>query len=166
MGGFLLRWVWSVLLLVSLSGCGFHLRGGEMLSPALHTMRLVGDDKSDMYRMVAYRLKRAGVTLVEKSEIDGKPIPELQLGGISVTNQVASVDSHSQAVEYVMHFSTQYSIKVPEHEAQKFTANFTRTFLNKSSEALASSREQEQLTREMMEQTADLVLIQLSRVSF
>lgn len=65
-----------------------------------------------------------------------------------------------------MQFTTEYSITVPDHEPQKFTASFSRNFLNKSSEALASSREQEQRTREMQEQTADLILIQLNRVTF
>ena len=65
-----------------------------------------------------------------------------------------------------MRFSTQYSIKVPDEEPQVFNATFNRTFLNKSSEALSSSREQEQLSKEMQEQTADLILLQLSRVTF
>ena len=96
----------------------------------------------------------------------GQKVPQLTIGGINVVNQVVSVDSRSQAVEYNMQFTTEYSITVPDHEPQKFTASFSRNFLNKSSEALASSREQEQRTREMQEQTADLLLIQLSRVTF
>jgi LPS-assembly lipoprotein len=47
---------------------------------------------------------------------------------------------------------------------QKFSARFSRVFLNKSAQALASSREQAQLRHEMEIQTADLILIQLSRV--
>ena len=166
MGGTLIRWLLCLCLIAGISGCGFHLRGGEMLSPKLHTLRLTGDNKSDMYRLVASRLKRAGIKLVDSAEINGEPVPELSLGAISITNQVASVDSRSQAVEYIMQFNTQYVVTVPDHEPQKFTATFNRSFLNKSSEALASSREQEQLTKEMQEQTAELVLIQLSRIKF
>ena len=65
-----------------------------------------------------------------------------------------------------MQFNTEYTIAVPDHEPQKFNASFSRNFLNKSSEALASSREQEQRTREMQEQTADLIMIQLSRLKY
>ena len=125
-------------------------------------MHLIGDSRSDLYRLVATRLKRARIDLVA----GGEDVPQLTLGGIKVANQVVSVDSRSQAVEYNMQFTTEYSITVPDHEPQKFTASFSRNFLNKSSEALASSREQEQRTREMQEQTADLILIQLSRVTF
>lgn len=156
------RWLWLPLLGLLLGGCGFHMRGGELLPTQLHQLHLIGDSRSDLYRLVATRLKRARIDLVA----GGEKVPQLTLGGIQIVNQVVSVDSRSQAVEYNMQFTTEYSITVPDHEPQKFTAAFSRNFLNKSSEALASSREQEQRTREMQEQTADLILIQLSRVTF
>ena len=156
------RWLWLPLLGLLLGGCGFHMRGGELLPTQLHQLHLIGDSRSDLYRLVATRLKRARIDLVA----GGEDVPQLTIGSINVVNQVVSVDSRSQAVEYNMQFTTEYSITVPDHEPQKFTASFSRNFLNKSSEALASSREQEQRTREMQEQTADLILIQLSRVTF
>ena len=156
------RWLWVPLLGLLLGGCGFHMRGGELLPTQLHQLQLFGDNKSDLYRLVATRLKRARIDLV----VGGENVPQLTIGNIQVQNQVVSVDSRSQAVEYNMQFTTEYTITVPDHEPQKFTASFSRNFLNKSSEALASSREQEQRTREMQEQTADLILIQLSRVTF
>ena len=156
------RWLWLPLLGLLLGGCGFHMRGGELLPTQLHQLQLFGDNKSDLYRLVATRLKRARIDLV----VGGENVPQLTIGNIQVQNQVVSVDSRSQAVEYNMQFTTEYTITVPDHEPQKFTASFSRNFLNKSSEALASSREQEQRTREMQEQTADLILIQLSRVTF
>ena len=156
------RWLWLPLLGLLLGGCGFHMRGGELLPTQLHQLQLIGDNKSDLYRLVATRLKRARIDLV----VGGENVPQLTIGNIQVQNQVVSVDSRSQAIEYNMQFTTEYTITVPDHEPQKFTASFSRNFLNKSSEALASSREQEQRTREMQEQTADLILIQLSRVTF
>jgi LPS-assembly lipoprotein len=139
------------------------MRGGDVLPPQLHQLRLLGDRNSDLYRQVVIRLKRDNIELVSGS---GKDIPTLTLGATSVTNQVASVDSRSQAVEYNMQFNTSYTIEVPDYEPQKFNASFSRIFLNKSSEALASSREQEQRTQEMVVQTADLIMIQLSHMSF
>lgn len=157
-----LSWLFLLTAGLLLQACGFHLRGGELLPPQLTTLQVKGDDKSDLYRLVTLRLKRGGVRLVD----GGEEVPVLTLGGTAVSNQAATVDSRSQVVEYVMRFSTQYSIKVPDEEPQVFNATFNRTFLNKSSEALSSSREQEQLSKEMQEQTADLILLQLSRVTF
>jgi LPS-assembly lipoprotein len=158
----LTRWLLLPLLGLWLTGCGFHMRGDLDIPPEYMKVQLKGDNKSDLYRLVANRLQRVGVQLVP----GGENVPQLTLGNIQVTNQAVSVDSRSQAVEYNMQFNTEYSIVMPEHEPQKFNASFSRTFLNKSSEALASSREQEQRTREMQEQTADLILIQLSRLKY
>lgn len=158
----LVRWLLISLLGLWLTGCGLHMRGAVNIPPEYRKVQLIGDDKSDLYRMVTSRLKRVGVQVVE-GESD---VPQLTLGAIQVNNQVASVDSNSQAVEYVMLFNTKYSLTLPNHEPQSFNASFSRSFLNKSSEALASTREQEQLTHEMLEQTADLILIQLSRLKY
>ena len=150
-----------LLLSLGLSGCGFHMRGEESI-PSFRKVTLVGDDRDDLYRQVATNLRHVGVELVPPS--DG--IPSLKLGEMQVKNQVASVDSRAQNVEYLMLFNTEYTLHVPGHPDQRFNASFNRRFLNKSSEALASSREQEQLRDEMRKQTAALILIQLSRVKF
>lgn len=158
------RRLWLPILLAGLllQACGFHLRGGEVLPSQLTTLQVKGDDKSDLYRLVTLRLKRAGVALVAA----GDDVPVLTLGNTAVSNSGVSVDDRSQVVEYVMQFNTPYTLTVPAHEPQQFTASFSRTFLNKSAQALASSREQEQLNQQMQERTADLILLQLSRLSF
>lgn len=83
------RWLWLPLLGLLLGGCGFHMRGGELLPTQLHQLHLVGDSRSDLYRLVATRLKRARIDLVA----GGEKVPQLTLGGINVVNQVVSVDS-------------------------------------------------------------------------
>ena len=155
------RLVVLLLLGLTLAGCGFHMRGGDSV-PSIRELALIGDERDDLYRSVAMRLQRVGVKLVPATD----KVPQLKLGEMQVKIQVASVDSRAQTVEYLMLFNTEYVLTVPDHTAQRFTAGFNRTFLNKGSEALASSREQEQLKDEMREQTAELILIQLSRVKF
>ena len=161
------RLVCGVMVLVSLllTGCGFHMRGSmdeKLLPSQLKAIHVEGDDRSDIYRLVTTRLRHSGVKLVDNSD----EVPVLNLGNISVSNSAASLDNRSQVVEYVMLFNTDYSITLPHKPLQKFSARFSRVFLNKSSQALASSREQAQLRNEMEVQTADLILIQLSRVVF
>ena len=161
------RLVCGVMILVSLvlTGCGFHMRGSmdeKLLPSQLKAIHVEGDDRSDIYRLVTTRLRHSGVKLVDSSD----EVPVLNLGNISISNSAASLDNRSQVVEYVMLFNTDYSITLPHKPLQKFSARFSRVFLNKSSQALASSREQAQLRNEMEVQTADLILIQLSRVVF
>lgn len=156
-----------ILVSLMLTGCGFYLRGSgdineKLLPDNLKTIHVVGDDRSDIYRMVTSQLRHSGVKIVNSS--DG--VVELNLGNINVSNTAASRDNRSQVVEYLMMFNTDYTITLPNQSPQKFSARFSRVFLNKSAQALASSREQEQLRSEMEKQTADLIMIQLSRVIF
>ncbi|WP_421240888.1 LPS assembly lipoprotein LptE [Aeromonas enteropelogenes] len=160
MGSIFTRWMAIMLAALLLQGCGFHKRGTGI--PAeLMTMKVVGDNKSDFYRQVTTRLKAAGVTLADK-----EGIPVLTLGGIASSSQVASVNALGADTEYVLGFSTRFTVAVPGKPTQVFPINFNRSFLNKPDAALASSREQEQLNREMQEQAANQVIRQLSLVSF
>ncbi len=70
------RLVCGVMILVSLllTGCGFHMRGevDEKLLPSqLKAIHVVGDDRSDIYRMVTTRLRHYGVQLVDDNDVAG-----------------------------------------------------------------------------------------------
>ncbi|MGL5224598.1 MAG: LPS assembly lipoprotein LptE [Aeromonas sp.] len=160
MGTLFTRLMAMMLAALLLQGCGFHMRS-HGIPKELMTMKVVGDNKSDFYRMVTTRLKASGVTLADK---DG--IAVMTLGSIGSTSEVASVNSLGADTEYVLGFSTQFTIAVPGKPIQVFPINFNRSFLNKTDAALASSREQEQLGKEMQEQAANQVIRQLSQVSF
>lgn len=160
MGMSLTRWIAIMLTGLLLQACGFHMRG-TAIPPELMTMKVVGDTKSDFYRLVVTRLKAAGVNLADK-----EGIPVLTLSGVQSSSQVASVDAIGQEREYLLGYSTQFSITAPGEPTQVFPITFNRSFLNKPDAALASSREQEQLGKEMQEQAANLVIRQLSQVKF
>ncbi|MGL4716374.1 MAG: LPS assembly lipoprotein LptE [Aeromonas sp.] len=160
MGTIFTRWMAIALTGLLLAGCGFHMRGSGIPSE-LMTMKVVGDNKSELYRLVTTRLKAAGVTLADK-----EGIAVLTLGGVGSSSQVASVNTLGADTEYVLGFTTQFSVSLPGKPTQVFPINFNRSFLNKPDAALASSREQEQLNREMQEQAANQVIRQLSQVSF
>ena len=160
MGMSLTRWIAIMLTGLLLQACGFQMRGTAIPSE-LMTMKVVGDNKSDFYRLVTTRLKASGVTLADK-----EGIPVLTLSGVRSSSQVASVDAIGQDREYLLGYSTQFSVTVPGKPTQVFPITFNRSFLNKPDAALASSREQEQLGKEMQEQAANLVIRQLSQVKF
>ncbi|MGL5948847.1 MAG: LPS assembly lipoprotein LptE [Aeromonas sp.] len=156
-------WQRGLLLLLSvalLAGCGFHLRQRGLPSELL-TLKVEGDNKSDFYRLVTTRLKAAGVTLVNRDDV-----AVLVLSPVSGRSQVASLNALGADTEYVLGFSSQFSVQLPGQPKQVFPINFNRSFLNKPDAALASAREQAQLSKEMQEQAASQVLRQLSQVSF
>lgn len=160
MARFIIRATAFLLAAVLVQGCGFQLHGSG-IPASLHTLKVVGDNKSDFYRLVTTRLKAAGVTVADK-----EGLPVLTLGGVSNSNQVASINAQGVDAEYVLGFSTQFSLSMAGKPTQVFPINFNRSFLNKPDAALASSREQMQLTKEMQEQAANQVIRQLAQVSF
>lgn len=155
----------ALLVSMMLTGCGFHMRGsstGELIPQNMRSLHVEGDSRSNIYREVTSRLQQAGVQLTTASQ----DVPVLQISGMTVTNSTASVDTNSEVVEYVMVFNTNYQVILPHQQPQHFSARFSRVFLNKSSQALASSREQTQLVHDMEQQTANLILTQLGHIAY
>lgn len=151
-----------ILLTLLLAGCGFQLRGGDNLAPELQRLALVGDDKSQFYRLVSARLQRAGVQLVEPSALT----PILTISGLGQSNSVASVNNRVDALEYATRFGTRFTLDMPDQARQVFNVTFNRSFLDKSAQALASSREQLQLREQMEREAAEQIVRQLNRLSF
>ncbi|GGB33393.1 LPS-assembly lipoprotein LptE [Oceanisphaera marina] len=151
-----------ILLTLLLAGCGFQLRGGDNLAPELQRLALVGDDKSQFYRLVSARLQRAGVQLVEPSALT----PILTISGLGQGNSVASVNGRADALEYATRFGTRFTLDMPDQARQVFNVTFNRSFLDKSAQALASSREQFQLHEQMEREAAEQIVRQLNRLSF
>ncbi|MGL5598783.1 MAG: LPS assembly lipoprotein LptE, partial [Aeromonas sp.] len=60
MGTLFTRLMAMMLAALLLQGCGFHMRS-HGIPKELMTMKVVGDNKSDFYRMVTTRLKASGV---------------------------------------------------------------------------------------------------------
>lgn len=149
-------------LTLLLTACGFQLRGGDNLPPELHRLVLAGDDKTPFYRLVSARLLRAGVQLVEA---DGAT-PVLTIAPLGQNNTTASVDTRADTLEYAMRFGTRFTLDVPGEPRQAFNVAFNRSFLDKSDQALASSREQQQLREQMEHEAAEQIVRQLSRLSF
>ncbi|MBM7455114.1 LPS-assembly lipoprotein [Oceanisphaera litoralis] len=151
-----------ILLTLLLAGCGFQLRGGDNLAPELRRLTLVGDDKTQFYRLVAARLQRAGAQLVEPDMLT----PVLTISALGQGNTVASVNARADELEYAMRFGTRFTLDMPEQPRQVFNVTFNRSFLDKSEQALASSREQQQLREQMEFEAATQIIRQLNRLSF
>ncbi|WP_445400298.1 LPS-assembly lipoprotein LptE [Zobellella sp. An-6] len=151
-----------IALTLLLAGCGFQLRGGDNLPPELHRLTLAGDDKTQFYRLVSARLQRAGVQLVSP---DGAT-PVLTIAPLRQGNTVASVNARADTLEYAMRFGTRFTLDMPGEPRQVFNVTFNRSFLDKSDQALASSREQQQLREQMEHEAAEQILRQLNRLSF
>ncbi|WP_108652123.1 LPS-assembly lipoprotein LptE [Dongshaea marina] len=143
-----------------LQACGFQMRTAPPLPPQLKTLQVVGDQNSNLYRMVVNRLKIAGVDLVSKAD---KNTPILRVNPLSQTSTVASLTDTGTTAETVVEVYSTYTLTVPGEEPQLYNLHFTRSYINQSNQVLASSESESSLSSEMEIQAANQILAQLSR---
>lgn len=150
-------------LLLTLNGCGLHLRGmGSADSDKIHykSVQIVGNRNSTLYQMLYTKINAIGVKIVDKPADDTLI---LIIGAPKFTQKTVSVDSRSQDVEYSLSAKTIYYFKTKDTKPQKKLSAFTRSLLNKTEQVLASSHESEMLREEMLQHTADDIYIQFLR---
>lgn len=149
-----------------LSGCGFHLPNQTKINEALPTINVVGSYHHPYYKMVVNRLKANGVNLIIQ-DIDYTPkqddqYPTLLIAQPSIQEEVVSVDSRAQAIESDLFISTASTLYLPKHRPILIKNSFTRSFLNKPGQSLASDVEKGTIILETEEELADQLVIHLS----
>ena len=95
-------------LLLTLNGCGLHLRGmGSADSDKIHykSVQIVGNRNSTLYQMLYTKINAIGVKIVDKPADDTLI---LIIGATNFTQKTVSVDSRSQDVEYSLSAKTIY----------------------------------------------------------
>ena len=101
-------------LLLTLNGCGLHLRGmGSADSDKIHykSVQIVGNRNSTLYQMLYTKINAIGVKIVDKPADDTLI---LIIGATNFTQKTVSVDSRSQDVEYSLSAKTIYYFKTKD----------------------------------------------------
>jgi len=141
--------------LVFLSGCGFHLKHNDGLVEKYPKILLQSAPNSDLTRLVKLRLRGSGIEIVTEPSDD---IAILKINGERRTSRTISLYVNAQNAEQELGYNLNYSVQSPGYEPQNFTVNLYRDFLDNPSQALAKSREAEQLTRELRVIAADHII--------
>ena len=146
------------LLLLSvflLSACGFHLKHNDGLVEKYPKIWLQSTPNSDLTRLVKLRLRGAGIKIVEQPSED---IAILKINPERRSARTISLYVNAQNAEQELGYNLTYSIQSPGYEAQDFSVNLYRDFLDNPSQALAKSREAELLTKELRVIAADHII--------
>lgn len=138
-----------------LSGCGFHIKHTDGLVEKYPQIVLQSTPNSDLTRLIKLRLRGAGIKLVDVPAAD---IAILKVEAEQRSSRIISLNVTAQNAETELSYNLPYSIQSPGYEAQHFTVNLYRDFVESSSEALAKSRESELLTKELRIIAADHIL--------
>jgi LPS-assembly lipoprotein len=97
----------SLLVVLLLAGCGFHLRQSVALPASMQRIHLTVSGGGDLQRMLARSLRGSGVTVEDAS---GPGIAELTIPTAAFSNDILSVSGFSRVTEYAVHYTVRFSV--------------------------------------------------------
>ena len=158
-----------VALALLATGCGFHLPNQAKLDDTMPEVVVTGDYHDPFYKLVVRRLRANGVTVYaqdsgydpEKDE-RAQDLPTLILPRPNVLDEVVSVNSRAQSLEYALVVSVAPTLAIPNHRPIMMRNSVTRSVLNKPGQALASDTEKAIVIQETKEDLADQLVMRLS----
>ena len=148
------------LFLISLSSCGFKLRGDYLISPQLQTLYVSSvDTHGELTRLVKKQLTNSHINLV--SAIN-KNTPELRILKDRLNRRTLSVFKNGQVAEYEIIYTVNYELILPNAKIQHFSFDLNRDYQDDPDKALAKSRELSLMLSEMRAEAADKILRNLA----
>ena len=158
-----------VALALLATGCGFHLPNQAKLDDTMPEVVVTGDYHDQFYKLVVRRLRANGVTVYAQdsgySPTDderAQDLPTLILPRPNILDEVVSVNSRAQSLEYALVVSVAPTLAIPTHRPIMMRNSVTRSVLNKPGQALASDTEKAIVIQETKEDLADQLVMRLS----
>ncbi|MBU1190859.1 MAG: hypothetical protein KKE76_04015 [Gammaproteobacteria bacterium] len=150
-----------LIMFVSMSACGFHLRGDVKLATQLNQVIFQGADIYDpLVREWTRSLTTAGSTVVEDMQ-DATAIIHIQKNGGD--RRVLSVGSDGKVREYELYQTLDFSVR--DAGGRELlgvqTLMLTRTYLFDSNDVLGKAGEEESLRRDMRRDLVRLAMLRL-----
>lgn len=146
-----------IILSFLLSGCGFHIKHNSQSLSAKYPQVYVqsSNPNSDLTRFVKIRLRGAGIDVLTMPNTDATI---LKINGESRSSRTISLNVKAQTAEQEAGYNLTYSLQRPGFKSQSFTFSLYRDFVSNPAQALAKSREEEQLTSELRKAAADNII--------
>lgn len=154
--------LYSALLVMLLSGCGFHLRHAINLPERLGPVRVLAADRySPLADMLADGLQRAGAQAAEPTVTTG--VATLQIISERWADTPISNDQFGRAQEYALRYAVVFSLKradgtvaVPQQAVE-----LSRDYLAPAVDSIGKASERELLVQELRKDMAAAILRRL-----
>jgi LPS-assembly lipoprotein len=155
-----LRILSLVFLVCTLAACGFQLRGAYNLPEHLSPLYLDKDSMSLLlYKEMRSSLKASGAELTEDEAVAASV---LEISREQKTRDVISVDTLGRAREYRLIYSFTFTLQASgEAVIDKSNIQLTRNLLFNPEAVLGVAEETENIYRDMIRDSAGLVLLRL-----
>lgn len=150
-----------IVFLLSLTACGWHLRGTAVLPPGMaHTYLDIPDKTGPIARHLQRALRAANIDVLSEPDKNAAVLTVQPSSG----RRVLSVGPDGRALEYELFATAAFSVHTAdgsfELEQQEVTLN--RDVLFDPLVVLAGAEEQQQLQNDMEKQLAGLIIDRIS----
>jgi len=157
------RALWISLLIIVLTGCGFHLRGALPTLTMDNPIYIAGVDKnSDLYRELARQLRGAKSVVTETRSL-AKSV--LTISDYRSRERQLTLNSSNQAVEYELAESFNFSVKTSSTTVESRPLKVIRVLGRTESETLAREREEREMRINMRHDLVNQLMYQLARIN-
>ena len=157
------RTLWISLLIIVLTGCGFHLRGALPTLTMDNPIYIAGVDKnSDLYRELARQLRGAKSVITETRSL-AKSV--LTISDYRSRERQLTLNSSNQAVEYELEESFKFSVQTNNTTVESRPLKVTRVLGRTESETLAREREEREMRINMRHDLVNQLMYQLARIN-
>ena len=157
------RTLWLSLLIIVLTGCGFHLRGALPTLTMDNPIYIAGVDKnSDLYRELARQLRGAKSVVTETRSL-AKSV--LTISEYRSRERQLTLNSSNQAVEYELEESFNFSVQTSRTTVESRPLKVTRVLGRTESETLAREREEREMRINMRHDLVNQLMYQLARIN-
>jgi LPS-assembly lipoprotein len=157
------RTLWISLLIIVLTGCGFHLRGALPTQTMDNPIYIAGVDKnSDLYRELARQLRGAKSGITETRSL-AKSV--LTISNYRSRERQLTLNSSNQAVEYELEESFNFSVQTSNTTVVSRPLKVTRVLGRTESETLAREREEREMRINMRHDLVNQLMYQLARIN-
>lgn len=153
-------------VIITLSGCGFHLPHEDKLGDTLPKLNVTGAYNSKFFRLVVQKLRASGVEVnaqTGSNVIDPKSaVPTLEIPGVGVSAPRITINSLADTLETAVIVSSACTLRIPNHRPILMRNSITRSKRNKSGYSLASDNEFDIIVDETVDELSSQLILRLS----
>ncbi|MBU2977020.1 LPS assembly lipoprotein LptE [Alteromonas sp. C1M14] len=153
-----------IATLLSLTSCGFHLRGNQALPPSVNYVAMSSAQAhSPLARALKKRLK---VYNIQGGSIADSPSPDtsvhIDIQPEQLERRLLSLFASGQVAEYELIYGVGYTVTFPDKAPIKAYFEVLRDYQDDPEQVLAKSRELELVLSEMRDEAADKIIRRLT----
>lgn len=159
----MIRRLLPAVLVLALTGCGFHLRDAITVPARLSPLHVVSTDRySPLAESIAQALERGGATVVR----EGGEGAVLDILGEQWGDTPISVDEFGRSQEFSLRYAVVFELRAPDGSVvvPRQTIELARDYVSNPTNAVGAEGERETLVGELRREMAFSVLRRIDTV--